>query len=297
MNLLAIRYFCAIANHGSITVTAQSLHISQPALSKMLRNLEQELNTQLFDRNSNGLRLTENGAAFYRKASTALELLDEGIREAQLGSSFSDHKVRVLSAINSSLLPHFYLVFQQSYPDIQLEIKRIHPADLGKETHYDFCFIPATWQPAKGVSIPLFSEEFFLAVPTFHPLAAQESVNLADTADFDYITLETGVAAYHYFQALCQIAQFRPKISVKCDSLSTLQTFLEAGKGIALVPRHSPLATSEKIKFIKITEPDCKRSIMLYWPSSDKLNAASIIFRDFCRDFFVSLENSGITNT
>lgn len=75
LNLLALRYFCAVARQGNVTTTANQLHVSQPAVSKAIRGLEIELEVSLFYREPDGVRLTEAGKALYDKTDEALSLI------------------------------------------------------------------------------------------------------------------------------------------------------------------------------------------------------------------------------
>lgn len=82
MNLLALRYFCHVAETESVTASASQLYISQPALSKMILQLERELGTSLFDRNGRQLTLNRTGKAFYQKVQSALLQIDDAVAEA-----------------------------------------------------------------------------------------------------------------------------------------------------------------------------------------------------------------------
>ena len=83
MNLLALRYFCHVAETESVTASASQLYISQPALSKMILQLERELGTSLFDRNGRQLTLNRTGKAFYQKVQSALLQIDDAVAEAE----------------------------------------------------------------------------------------------------------------------------------------------------------------------------------------------------------------------
>ena len=123
INLLSLKYFCAIAQQGNMTRAAEMLHVSQPALSKMLHQLELEVGQSLFYRLPSGLQLTEGGQSFYEKISAALELIHSGVVELQRGGAHQQ-TLRIFSCINASFLAQLYLNFQKLYPLIRLELKR-----------------------------------------------------------------------------------------------------------------------------------------------------------------------------
>lgn len=289
MNLLALRYFCAAASRGKITLTADDLHVSQPAVSKMIHGLEAELGVSLFFRSTGGVQLTPAGKALYEKASEALELLDRGIREAKETVSSASQTLRLVTFLNLSFLPSLYLAFQNAHPDVRLELRHISPKDLLLQDRYDFAIIPEGYLTPQHRSVPLLKEEFLLAVSTNHPLAGRSSVDLSETAPYDFVVMGVNAPARQYFQALCQIAQFQPKIAVECDSTLTLIAFLEAGRGISLLPSRSAALKNDKLSVIPIRHPICSRTIHLCWPASQELRDTGLIFRDFCRRYVAQI--------
>ncbi len=292
MNLLHLRYFCVIAQHGNMTRAAQALHISQPALSKMLHQLEQELCHPLFYRVPGGLRLTPAGIRFYEKVSAGLELIQAGVDELYTDSAEQVQTLRVFSCINAAFLPPLYLAFQKAAPHIQLELRRGSWKEIPQAGTFDFFFAPSTFPLGPYQYTDLFEEEFVLAVPSQHPLAQFQSIDLAQAAPYPFITMGTTAPLSQYFKALCCVAQFTPKIIAECDTISTLQTFLESGQGISLVPFHSAKLDSSKLRLIRIHSPRCSRTIRLCWPIGLTFSPAERQFHSFCEEYFAPFRNS-----
>ena len=130
MNLLALRYFCAVARQGNVTTTANQLHVSQPAVSKAIRGLEIELEVSLFYREPDGVRLTEAGKALYDKTDEALKLLDAGVQAAKNTRFAPSRKLRLVTFHNAAWLSELYLSFQQAHEETQLSLRQLTPQEF-----------------------------------------------------------------------------------------------------------------------------------------------------------------------
>ncbi len=285
MNLLALRYFCAVARRGNITLTASQLHVSQPAVSKIIRGLEAELGVPLFRREPDGVRLTEAGRALYDKADEALKLLDDGVQAAKNTRFAPPQKLRLVTFHNFGFLSELYLSFQQAHEEIQLSLRQLSPQEFPQQERYDFAIVPEIYLTPKHESIPLFTEEFLLAVPQSCPLAERKAVDLAEAAPYGFLVMNPDSPAQQFFQAMCQLVQFRPRVTVECNSINTFHAFLEAGRGIAFVPAHSSLRDHSSLAFLRILRPSCTRTIHLCWLRSQPLDTTRLLFRDFCQDY------------
>lgn len=285
INLLSLKYFCAIAQQGNMTRAAEMLHVSQPALSKMLHQLELEVGQSLFYRLPSGLQLTEGGQSFYEKISAALELIHSGVVELQRGGAHQQ-TLRIFSCINASFLAQLYLNFQKLYPLIRLELKRGAWNTLPQEGAFDFAFTSSTSPIGSYQFTDLFEEEFVLVCPLEHPLYKEDSIDLAQAAPYSFVTLGDSASVTQYFKALCSVAQFAPKIAVECDTISTLYAFLESGQAIAFMPSHSARLNPDKLHSVRIRSPHCSRTIRLCWPAGRELTPPEMLFYSFCKDYF-----------
>lgn len=295
MNLLALRYFCAVARQGNVTTTANQLHVSQPAVSKAIRGLEIELEVSLFYREPDGVRLTEAGKALYDKTDEALKLLDAGVQAAKNTRFAPSRMLRLVTFHNAAWLSELYLSFQQAHEETQLSLRQLTPQEFFQQERYDFATIPEIYLTPKHESIPLFTEEFLLAVPKSSPLAKRKVVDLVETAPYDYLVMNPDSPAQQFFQAVCQLVQFQPRVTVECNSITTFHAFLAAGRGIAFVPAHSSLRDYSSLTFLRIRQPSCTRTIHLCWLRSQPLDETRLLFRDFCRDYVVQhLENHSL---
>jgi DNA-binding transcriptional LysR family regulator len=177
-----LRAFLAIAGEGTVTAAAARLHVTQPALSRTLRQLETHLGVRLLDRSTHHLHLTPAGEAFHRRAAAAVAAVDDVLDPARTGTwplrfghawaALGEHTVVLLRR------------WQQEHPQIPLELMRIdeRSAGLARGT-VDIAVLRGPVDDLTGVhSRQLRTEPRVAVVPTDSPLAERETLVLADLA-------------------------------------------------------------------------------------------------------------------
>ena len=205
MELRELQYFLACARCGSLTTAAEELYTTQPHVSMVIRELEKELGTRLFTRQSKGVELTEAGERVYGFALRAL-------RNAELFATVSreqrEHTLRVATNNSSNMAVmltafyneftgggkerELYLRFTECGIEKMISLLSAHEYDLG------FLFVPDTKRSALGYLIdrhqlmftPLLDTDLVLYVGENHPLASRASVTAAEVASLSFIQLE-----------------------------------------------------------------------------------------------------------
>jgi LysR family transcriptional regulator, benzoate and cis,cis-muconate-responsive activator of ben and cat genes len=145
MELRHLRYFVAVASHGSFNRAAEILHLTQPALSRQVRDLEEELAVPLLIRTSNTVKLTEAGELFYEEARDVLARAEEAVRrvrgEVQNGTLRVGYAPSVTSGIMSRTLENF----QSTVPGIRIELADLSSREINewaKEGRIDLAISP-----------------------------------------------------------------------------------------------------------------------------------------------------------
>ncbi len=205
MELRELQYFLTCARCGSLTTAAEELFTTQPHVSMVIRELEKELGTRLFNRRSKGVELTEAGERVYSYALRAL-------RNAELFATISreqrEHTLRVATNNSSNMAVmltafyneftgngkerELYLQFTECGIEKMIALLSAHEYDLG------FLFVPDTKRSALGYLIdrhqlaftPLLDTDLVLYVGTHHPLAHRTSVTAEEVAALSFIQLE-----------------------------------------------------------------------------------------------------------
>ena len=290
MNLLSLRYFCEAAKCGKVTLAAERLHVSQPAVSKTLRSLEEELSCELFYSTPQGIRLTEAGERFQKKISSALELIDDAVNELQSEASESQKTLRIVSFLRFAFLPDIYLGFQKKYPSISLEIKHAAFGAALRDADYDIAILPENCLSSTQDSICLLKDELMLAVPSGHPLSGRDEIDLKEAESYPFVVMGSNAPARIYLESACAEAGFRPDIAVECDDTATYYKFLRAGYGISMISSHNEVKDTSDLSLISIRSPRCSRSIYLAWPKGERASKKRNHFINFCKDYAKDLK-------
>ena len=243
MEIRHLRYFCVLAEQLHFTKAALLLNVAQPALSHQIKQLEEELGTQLVERSNRRVRLTAAGEVLRAQAARILEQLDQAERETQRAGQGEAGSliIGVVSTAVCSVLPELLRRFRREAPDIAVDIREMEPAEqvdaLRRET-IDIGLLFLAIQDAAFDARVVSSERLIVALPTGHPVAGSEKVRLSDLAAETFlIPRRQPVPGFH--EVVLEALRSRGIPAPRLQPTRLLQTavFLVAGHlGVALVP-------------------------------------------------------------
>lgn len=282
-------YFRTVARISHFTQAAEQLSISQPALSRSITQLEQELGTQLFDRRrGRSVVLNAYGKVFLTYVEQAFQNLQEGKQriEEMMGIAHGTVSLAFLHTLGVHLVPDLVGGFHKQYPEIKFQLTQntseVMPHQL-ESGDIDLCLC---LEPKSKPNIrwqQLYSEELYVIVPLNHHLAKRTAIRLADVAEEPFISLKRGIGLRAITDALCAQAGFDPKIAFEGEEIPTIAGLVGAGLGVSLVPsltKFDPARTS----LLRVTAPICRRDIGIAWIDGRKLSLAAERFKDFVLD-------------
>lgn len=290
MELLQLKYFCALAQSEHLGKTASKLMISPPSLSATISKLEKELGVRLFDRSGRGIQLNRFGKIFYAYSSQALSLLDNGQKElrAQSGERYVIH-------VGISSLPIWQTAlerFQEEHPNIEIDYYFLSPFELRNEGNkFDFFLgvsrdIPSDLYNIQRVRAP---ESPVVVVSSRHPLAKAESIQLIQLKDETFLTMgSNNPSAHKYIQDMCSAAGFTATKLLVVDYFFRLKMLLD-NRGVAITTdlgAQSIYADPSLISIVPIESPFITRTQSIAWRNNAYLSEGALIFRDFLFDFF-----------
>jgi DNA-binding transcriptional LysR family regulator len=266
-----LRYFVEIAESGSFTAAAEHLYIAQSALSRQIKELEQQLGTPLFERTARQPRLTPAGEAFYPRARKLLADLEQAERLAQevgqglRGSLRLNHSStvpltgRLLQRLSSYLTanPDVSIDIAQQGSEAQLHDIAAGNLDIG------LLRLPVLRQH-DGVTLqPLFDEPLYLAVAASHPLANAASVPLSQLREERFISIPHGQrGGLSYLSAsLCMQAGFFPRAAQVVSRKTTQLQLIQAGFGVALLPEGMRALAHETVRFVPLEGEGCSSTV------------------------------------
>ena len=191
VHLRDLRYFLAVAREENFTRAAESLYVSQPALSKQIRALERQLRSELFTRDRTGARLTRAGVALVPRAEAIVDEW-EAAKAALARASDSTLVLGMHTSPGRGLLPQVRSRLVADCPDATLELRQVAWADrtAGLEqgdTDAAFVWLPLPAPPYRWVTVA--SEPRLVAMPSTHALADRTSVTFDDIRDEPFLAL------------------------------------------------------------------------------------------------------------
>ena len=236
MELHQLRYFVQVARLESVSRAAQVLHVSQPALSKTIAKLEDELGCKLFDRAGKRLHLNDRGRYFLKEAEAALDNLKAavavvGAPNSRLGGSVS---VGVFGPQGEAV--QCLQLFMKANPDVNVSFDaRQRSATTHVTREFDLVFYPDGPSFAGISGIPYARNRMRLAMPADHPLAISSKVDLIQFRDDPFIFMNTTAGIYEQMYQLCLSNGFSPRVRAVVSSGMAQMRMVEAGLGVALV--------------------------------------------------------------
>lgn len=287
MELLQLKYFVTVARLEHMTKAAQELRIAQPALSKTISRLEEDLGTPLFERQGRQIRLNAYGKAFLARARAALQLLEEGRREVADLAGLERGRIH-LALSNMEQLREPLRLFLEEHPEINFHIVQSSMEDMEQTIEYSEVDFFLTSMPIKHPDIdhlPLLDEEVFLAVPPAHRLASRASVHLSEAAQEPFVGYKEGHPYQKMNNEFCSQAGFIPNVVCEVEDPRTIAELVRSGFGVALI---GECKSGEELKLVKlrIEQPQARRTFRIAWLRSRYLSQAARSFRDFLEKYY-----------
>ncbi|WP_067532794.1 LysR family transcriptional regulator [Nocardia crassostreae] len=188
-----LRYFVAVAEEGHLTRAARRLFISQPALTKQIKQLEQQLGVELFVRSRSGMTLTEPGRIFAAHAPGLLTGWDAMLRATKSGASRAGKVLRIgfIASAANEFAPEIVAEFRRAHPDWRLDMREfgwLDPTAGLASGEVDAALVRLPFPGADAFpSAELFSEPRWIALPAAHPLAASDEIEFRDLWDEPFV--------------------------------------------------------------------------------------------------------------
>lgn len=235
--------FYYVAKNGSISRGANELSISQPAISKSIKSLEEQINTKLFIRQRDGVILTDAGEAIYNKIKEAIDLIDSAENDLK---SLTNMEYGIINIGASKTILHEYLMpfikeFHKDYPNIKIRIFTDNTNDLIKKTKMgiiDVIFINLPYNlPDDLTYIKLMDlHDCLVANESFNYLK-DKKLNLKDLEQLPLLLLTKGTISRIRLDDYCTENNIKINPEMEFSSNTLIKEFTEAGFGIGMLTR------------------------------------------------------------
>lgn len=257
MELRHLRYFVAVAELSNFTKAATRLRVAQPALSRQIRDLEDELGAPLLERNSRGVRLTEAGAVFLPEAKAVLQRAGEAARavRAVVRGERSEIHVGYAPTPTVELLPCTLHAFQNLAPGVRVTLHDLSTEEMLRGLHdgkLDLCLMvrPAA-KAMRGLRFEMLREyPMCVAVPRAHPFAKLKRVTREQLVREPLVAYaRADYPEYHaMLDDLFQSTGQKYRVVAEQDSASALLASVESDRGLAVVPASMAMLAGGRVR-------------------------------------------------
>jgi len=247
-----IQYFLAVAQHHSFTRAATALHVSQPALSQQVRQLEESLGAQLFDRSGRSTRLTDAGEVYLRYARRAAQELEEAKRAIHDVSDLSRGSLRVAvtPTFTTYLVGPLVEAFHGRYGNITLNVREMSQERMEAMLLADELDVGIAFEDVQAQDIeasPLLVETLALVVNRRHPLAKAASIGLEALSAESLVLLSGEFATREQIDHYCQQHGLHPQVRMEANTISAVIEIVRRTSLSTLLPATIALANEDLV--------------------------------------------------
>ena len=270
-------YFKKLAETENMSKASRLLCISQPALSRILKKLEEDFGSPLFIRNGKNLKLNAAGRTLLDYTNQIIPLLNQAYSDIHSLSDMSQ-KLLLNMLYCNCIFPSMLADFSNLHPNIQISLTRFE--NENKITGEPDVVIHASESYAQDhKSWKLFDEPCLIGLSSAHPLAENPSIRLEDLKKEKFITLSAdnslGALTYDFFHTY----GLSPQIVMECDNQYSLESFVSLGSGIGLFPSLTYQPTDASIVYRPIENITISRSVYLSSASSHVSKSAAVFIK------------------
>lgn len=239
MEIDQLQYFLSVARHQSFTRAALELGMSQPALSRSIQKLEEELGQPVFARGSRSVSLTDAGVLLQSRAQQALTLLED--TKAEITDDGRSGRVRVgaIPTIAPFYLPEVLQQFARDYPHASVIVQedttdRLLRSCTQGDVDLAILALPIN---AKYLEIEtLFEEELLLVLPCDHILTKKDKIRVSDLEPFPFVLLDEAHCLTGSITSMCRERAFQPVAVERTSQLAMVQELVSLSHGISMIP-------------------------------------------------------------
>jgi DNA-binding transcriptional LysR family regulator len=264
MELRHLRYFVTVAEELNISRASARLRISQPAVSRQLRDLEEELRVALFIREKHGLKITPAGQSFLAHARDLLRRSGDAVKQMAAFSEQAKETLAVgyIAPVLSSLLTPALRSFSQAHPKAEVTLREMTPGEQVKALRAGRIDLALLGNPCADLDrefmVTVLTRIPFQAVlPDNHLLALRKRIALSELEGEPFIGFaeETFPGRNDAICAGCQAAGFTPRFKHYVENLTALPALVAAGKGVTLAPAEVSQLAHPQAVFVPLAPP------------------------------------------
>ena len=272
-----INYFLAVAEDLHFRKAAERLFISQPGLSRQIKNMEESLGVVLFERHNRKVILTRAGEYLKKELTINLKNIEHTLNHAKLlndGKS-GDLKFGYVGSAMQEIIPNLLMKFKNDYPNIVFSLKEMdNHKQIEKLLSYDLDlgFVRLDRVP-RGLTIqPIVKESFCLVLPENHQITNDNFKSLTQFKEEFFILFDPKYSS-SYYEKVMQLfdeSGFSPIVSHNTIHAGSIYKLVENNFGISIVPKSLAIDNNPKIKFIELKQSKHKTTLSVVWNTNNR---------------------------
>ncbi len=289
MDIKHLQYFIEVTNFNSFSRAADHLFITQPTISKMIKNLEEELGVALFDRSRKQVTLTDAGRIILEQA----KLIDKAFKnlEMELDNLLGLKKGHIRIGLPPIFDAHLFLKimgnFHEKYPSITFEIVEDGSKKIEEDVNKNLLDVGVVVLPTNDEIFDHFSfieEDLNLILHSSHPLAQRESVDLAELANESFILLNKDFVLTDVIISACNSVGFYPHTISECSQRSFIEEMVASKLGVSLLPESICQHLNKDVRSVKVVNPSIRWKLAIIWGKNQYLSYAANEWLQFTKE-------------
>ncbi|WP_110926518.1 cidABC operon transcriptional activator CidR [Bacillus massiliglaciei] len=278
MDIKHLQYFIEVTKYNSFTKAAERLYITQPTISKMIKNLETELGVELFDRSRKQLTLTDAGQVVLEQA----KLINNAFHNLEiemdnlLGLKTGHIRIGLPPILKASFFPEMIGKFHKKYPKITFQLVEDGSKKIEEYVEKDQLDLGVMVLPANGTfysHFPIIKEDIMMILHPSHPYAKNEVMDLADFKEEPFILFNKDFTLHDLVLSSCREAGFTPHIITESSRWDFIEEMVAGGLGVALLPES--LCRTERVSAVRLKNPSISWELGVFWMKDRYLSYAA----------------------
>lgn len=291
MDFQQLKYFQVLSQMQHVTHASEHLSLSQPALSRSIARLEEELGVPLFERHNRTIRLNRYGELFLKRVNRVIKDIEDGKRELyeMVHPERGEVSLGFLHTLGTHIIPDLIGEFKSNYPAVRFQLIENHSYSLLEDLlggELDLCLLAEPENVASNVEwTPLWEEELYATLPLHHRLSSALSIALNDLKDEPFILLKKGYALRQTTDHMFAEYGIAPIIAFEGEEAATVAGMVGAGLGVSLLPDLKGFDRSS-IAQVHLRHPGSHRTIGLAVRKDGYLSPSAHNFKQFVLEKF-----------
>lgn len=280
MELRHLRYFRALAKELHFAKASEKLFISQPALTKQIQQLEEELTVKLFERDKRNVTLTEAGKYFLGEVEFVLNHMQQTIERTQRKAAGEEGEVRIgfVGSAMQNVIPALLEDLNQQFPSIHTALEELNnkdQLDALVQDKIDIGFVRLETRPKALKDLVVYEDSFSLIVPKDHTVIQSGMRSLADLKHESFILFSNDYSQEYYDNIMSIFTDhgFEPKVTHRSVQANSIFRLVEKKLGVAIVPSAMEHGVDLKIEFISLAHLRQRTRLRAIWDPNNRNEA------------------------